>query len=269
MSSEQNRFAQKAWEANAALWDQKMGSSGNDFFRVLQFPTILRYLGVEVGGSLQGSTILDIACGNGILSRKLASLGAMVTAFDFSTALIDLARAYQNPEPIDYRVLDATSAEDLAKLPIAAFDHAICNMALFDIADIEPLFGVLPRLLKPNGTFIFSLVHPAFNNSSTVKMMEETDIGGVLKTTSSVKISRYLSIYAEKGLALSEQKHAQYYFNRPIQYYLNLGFASGFVVEGFDETSFPEGDTQRTLSWGTNFAEIPPVLLVKMRLSHA
>ena len=95
--------------------------------------------------------------------------------------------------------------------------------------------------------------------------MEESDIGGVLRTTFSVKVSRYLTQYAEKGLALSEQVMPQYYFNRPLHYYLNLGFSNGFVVDRFDEVSFPEGDTKRTLSWGSNFSEIPPVVLVKMR----
>jgi 2-polyprenyl-3-methyl-5-hydroxy-6-metoxy-1,4-benzoquinol methylase len=40
-----------------------------------------------------GQHILDIACGNGLTSRRLAALGAQVTAFDFSANLIDKANA--------------------------------------------------------------------------------------------------------------------------------------------------------------------------------
>jgi len=44
------------------------------------------------------------------------------------------------------------------------------------------LFRTLPKLLKPNGTVVFSLTQPAFNNASTVHVIEETDDEGVVKT---------------------------------------------------------------------------------------
>ena len=260
----QNEFSKKAWDANAELWDSRMGTEGNDFFKILQFPTILDYLEVGKKG-LQGTHILDVACGNGILARKLAGLGASVTAFDFSEKLITLARKYNN-ENIHYLHLDATSEDDLASLPTNKFSAVVCNMALFDISNIEPLFKVLPSLLLPGGTFIFSLLHPAFNNSSTIKMVEEYEEEGVLKNKFSLKIDKYLTEYAAKGSAIGGQKKPQYYFNRPISKYLNLGFANGFILDRFDENAFPQADSIRPLSWGGNFHEIPPVLLVRMRL---
>jgi 2-polyprenyl-3-methyl-5-hydroxy-6-metoxy-1,4-benzoquinol methylase len=36
---------------------------------------------------------LDIACGNGLASRRLAAFGAQVTAFHFSANLIERAKA--------------------------------------------------------------------------------------------------------------------------------------------------------------------------------
>ena len=38
-----------------------------------------------------GQRVLDIACGNGLTSRKLAASGAQVTAFDISARMIELA----------------------------------------------------------------------------------------------------------------------------------------------------------------------------------
>ncbi len=264
--SEENDFTHLAWNLNAELWDEKMGTEGNDFFRVLQLPYILEYLKsypVNVDAPIQ---ILDIACGNGLLSRKLAELGYKVTAIDFSENLIERAKVYPNPSNlIQYQVIDVSDPSSLQLLDEAVYDHAICNMALFDIASIEPLFEFLRKKIKPAGTFIFSLLHPVFNNSSTIKSVEEIYENEGLKEVFSVKISKYLSIYAAKGIALSGQKHPQYYFNRPIEYYLNLGFQNGFVVDRFNETSFKDEETKNTLSWGSNFHEIPPVLLVRMK----
>ena len=122
--------------------------------------------------------ILDIACGNGLTSRRLAALGANVTAFDFSANLIEKAKTRENPTSlIEYRVIDATDEDQLLILGQASYDSAVSNMALFDMAEIETLFRTLPRLLKPNGSFVFSLMHPAFNNPSVALMAEEWNDG--------------------------------------------------------------------------------------------
>ena len=140
-------------------------------------------------------------------------------------------------------------------------------MALFDMADIQPLFHVLPSLLKPGGCFVFSLIHPAFNNSSSVHIAEEMDAEGVIKAVYSVKISRYMTPYQAHGAAMRNQPRPQLYFERPLQFYLNLGFQNGFVLDGFEERAFPPDHPQpNPLAWGGKFSEIPPVLLARLRL---
>jgi len=191
-----------------------------------------------------------------------------VTAFDFSANLIEKAKARENPNSlISYHIIDATDEGQLLSLGQESFDAALSNMALFDMADIETLFRTLPRLLKPNGIFVFSLTHPCFNNSSSVFTMEEFD-DGEIKTVYSVKISRYMTPYSAKGLALRNQPKPQMYFERPLQYYLNLGFQNGFILDGFEERAFPPEHPQVTpLGWGGQFSEIPPALIARMKLT--
>jgi SAM-dependent methyltransferase len=265
MINDNNQFSRDAWEANAEIWDARMGDEGNDFFNVLCWPVIASFLDPQ-----PGQHILDIACGNGLTSRRLASLGAKVTAFDFSANLIELAKSRLNPDSrISYQVIDATDEKALLSLGEGKFDSVLSNMALFDIADLEPLFRVLPKLLKPNGVFVFSLTHPAFNNASSMHVAEEMDYEGKIKTIYSVKISRYMSPYQAKGLALRNQPKPQMYFERPLQYYLNLGFQNGFVLDGFEERAFPPGYPQTfPLGWGGNFSEIPPALVARLRRSR-
>jgi SAM-dependent methyltransferase len=263
-----NDETRAAWEANAEIWDARMGDEGNDFFRILQWPVMTEFLGVErwsqTGAPPQ---ILDIACGNGLTSRKLAELGARVTAFDFSAELIQFAKARSHSASIMYHVVDATDEKALLALGERAFDSALCNMALFDMAELEPLFQTLPKLLKPGGSFVFSITHPAFNNSSNLKVAEEVDDEGEIKTTYFVKVSRYLTPYQARGIALRNQPQAQIYFERPLQYYLNLGFKNGFVLDAFAERAFPPDiPAPHPLSWGGQFSEIPPVLVARMRL---
>jgi 2-polyprenyl-3-methyl-5-hydroxy-6-metoxy-1,4-benzoquinol methylase len=81
-----NQISREAWDANAEHWDSRMGDEGNDFFNVLCWPVLASFLDVQLVRH-----ILDIACGNGLTSRRLAALGANVTAFDFSANLIEKA----------------------------------------------------------------------------------------------------------------------------------------------------------------------------------
>jgi len=256
-SNEENR---EAWDANAEVWDAKMADQGNDFVNLLLWPVIQPLFNVQ-----PGHKILDIACGNGLFSRRLAALGADVVAIDFSSKLIERAKSRKS-DRINYQVMDVTNESALMTLGEQTFEAALCNMALFDIADINPLFHTLPKLLKPGGGFVFSLTHPAFNNASSVHVAEEWDDAG-LKSRYSVKVSRYMTPHQAFGVALRDQPKPQLYFERPLQYYFKLGFENGFVLDGFEERAFPEGHPQKDpLAWGSNFSEIPAVLVARMRI---
>jgi 2-polyprenyl-3-methyl-5-hydroxy-6-metoxy-1,4-benzoquinol methylase len=90
-----NKEAIQAWDRNAAFWDERMGE-GNDFFDVLLWPAVEKLLKPE-----PGERLLDVACGNGVTSRRLANAKASVTAFDGSPAMIALANSH-GPSKIDY-----------------------------------------------------------------------------------------------------------------------------------------------------------------------
>ena len=96
--------------------------------------------------------------------------------------------------------------------------------------------------------------------------MEEMDDEGEIKTIYSVKTSRYMTSYQVKGLALRNQPQPQMYFERPLQYYLNLGFENGFVLDAFAERACPPDHPQESpLGWGGRFSEIPPVPVARLR----
>ena len=261
-----NEETRQAWDANATFWDKKM-DEGNDFFKTLVWPATLRLLDPQ-----PGQHILDIATGNGLTARRLAELGAKVSAFDFSEELIKLAKERTPNSPlITYSILDATDESALlgafgASGTSGTFDSALCNMALFDIADIDPLFRSLPKLLKPGGAFVFSIIHPAFNNPFTVKVGEEWDEGGVI-TRYAIKVWQYMTQAQSHGVAMRDQPVAQLYFHRTLQEYLDLGFQNGFVLDGFEERAFPPDHPQGSpLGWGGKFSEFPAVVVARLRL---
>ena len=65
---------------------------------------------------------------------------------------------------LDLHEVDATGEEALVALGEGQFDAVVSNMALMDMAEVEPLMRVATRLLRPGGRFVFSISHPVFNS---------------------------------------------------------------------------------------------------------
>ena len=253
----------RVWNHNSAHWDDYMGE-GNDFVNVLCWPAIEELLAVQ-----PGQEVLDIACGNGLTSRRLGRLGAKVVGVDVAEQMIQRARKRTSPAEgdIDYRVLDANDEERMAALGRERFDSALSNMALFDMAEIEPLFRVLFTLLKSGGCFVFSMMHPCFNHAHVTRFAEIEEREGDLITTFGVRVNGYMTPTMRRGLALLGQPTPQPYFHRPLHLLLSVGLRAGFVLNGMEERAFPPTHPpgSRDLSWGPNFSEIPPVIVFRMQ----
>ncbi|MBN9392945.1 MAG: class I SAM-dependent methyltransferase [Chloroflexi bacterium] len=253
--------SRRIWDTNADAWDAKMGSGGG-FQTVLIEPTASRMLDIQ-----PGERVLDIACGNGIFTRHLAKLGAEVVAADFSPRLIELAkgRTTENLDRITYHVADATSEAELVALagPEAQpFDAAVCNNAIMDMPVIEPLFRSVARLLKSQGRFVFTVMHPCFNGQDVALQAELVDYESAPRY--SIKVSRYLSSEVTKGLAITEQPLQQYYWHRPLHELLNAAFEAGLVMDGLEEPPYRPA-TPPTSALGWSFYDVPPLLFVRLR----
>jgi 2-polyprenyl-3-methyl-5-hydroxy-6-metoxy-1,4-benzoquinol methylase len=262
------RQVHENWNKKAAFWDERMGE-GNAFQRVLISPATERLLKVR-----STETVLDVACGNGVFSRRLAELGAAVVAIDFSEKFVELAQARTKEagycDAVEYLVADATDEERMLALGEERFDAAVCNMALMDMPTIDPLMRALRRLLKPTGRFVFSVQHPAFNSNAIRLVLEGEDRDGALVETYSVEVTGYLHVPPGKGAGMPGEPVPHLYFHRPLSELFGACFKAGFTVDGMEEPSFAEiGDGSRSdaspfFSW-ENFPDIPPVLVARAR----
>lgn len=254
-----NEEPRRLWNAKAAFWDEKMGD-GNLFQRELVGPATERLLCVE-----PGERVLEVGCGNGVMSRRLAALGASVLATDFSEKLLERARA-RGTENVEYRLVDATNEPELLALGERGFDAAVCNMALMDMPEVEPLFRALSKLLSEGGRFVFSVQHPCFNSNAVAMLAEVEDRDGELSTAYSVKLSGYLDLPPGKGAGMPGEPNPHYYFHRPLHELLGACFSAGFVMDGVEEPALAAGPGGDAPSW-RNLAGIPPVFVARMRLA--
>jgi len=217
------------WEEMAAWWDQRQGEEGDLWHRTLIDPTLFRVL-----GSVEGQDVLDLACGNGYVARKLARSGARVTGADASIAMIERARAREERDPlgISYHVADAASLDDV--LGEDAFDVVVCNMALMDMPNAEGALREAARVLKPWGRIVASMVHPCFDLGE--------DSGWLLEkvgpsTTLFRKVSRYRAVSQKRAHWRGEAERiwCTASYHRPLSWYIRALRNAGFVVRAFEE----------------------------------
>ncbi len=258
---ERNEEARRAWERNAGFWDDFMGETGNRFHQELVAPAAERLLQPR-----PGEAVLEIACGAGLFARRLAELGARVTATDFSEAFLRGAASRLAPfgDQVTVARLDATDASALRALGEGGFDAVVCNMALMDMAALEPLAGALPLLLRPGGRFVFTVMHPCFNRDGQVHLVEEDDREGVITVTHSLKLSRYRSSAPSPGIGVRGQPVPHLYFHRTLSALLLPFLAGGLVLDALEEPAFSsEGADPRSLD-ARNLHEFPLVLACRM-----
>ena len=237
------------WDQMAEWWDANIGDEGDLWHRALIDPPLLRLV-----GEVSGRRVLDLACGDGYLSRRFARQLASVIGVDANAPLIERARAREAQEPlgITYHVADAAH---LSMLEEGAFDLVVCNMALMDIEHAALAIQEVARVLGPQGRFVANLSHPCFDKVKT----SGWEIEQIYPTTT---IWRKMSHYRELAVAdlpwqrvpgqiVSTRAH-----HRPLSWYVRTLRAAGFVVAALEEPE-PTEEFLAGSPQGPWIAEIP------------
>lgn len=156
----------RVWNDNADGWTE-MSRAGYDVFRdVINTPAFLRML-----PDIVDRRGLDIGCGEGHNTRRLARLGADMSGIDIANRFVAHARRHEYNEPlgIDYQIASGTA------LPFAdrAFDFATGFMSFQDMPNQHLAFAEAHRVLRPGGFLQFSITHPCFQTPRFAWVLDE------------------------------------------------------------------------------------------------
>ena len=112
-------------------------------------------------GSVAGSRVADLGCGDGSTARTILALGARsYLGLDGSAGMIETAR--KDHDRADARFTHE-AIED-ATFAAGEFDLVISRMALHYIEDLVPVFRMIQRALRPGGRFVFTVAHPVITS---------------------------------------------------------------------------------------------------------
>ena len=202
----------EAWEMRARewiTWVRKPGHDSYDRYHRDQFLPLL---------PPPGRRTLDVGCGEGRLTRHLASLGHRVVGIDASPTLVAAARA--SAPDMDLHVADAAALG----LDDASFDLVVSFMCLHDVDDLDGAASEIARVLEPGGVACLAVVHP-LNSAGRFEKHGRFVIRG-----SYLASFRYADTVKRDGLTMTfESQH------RPISAYFDALAPAGLVVDALRE----------------------------------
>jgi SAM-dependent methyltransferase len=125
--------------SSAQTWDPERYARNARFVSDLGQPVL------ELLAPQPGERVLDLGCGDGVLTEKLVALGCSVVGVDASPPQVSAARA---------RGLDAHVMDGQALAFEREFDAVFSNAALHWMRDRDAVIRGVGRALRPGGRFV-------------------------------------------------------------------------------------------------------------------
>jgi ubiquinone/menaquinone biosynthesis C-methylase UbiE len=203
--------------------------------------------------NLVGLHVLDVGCGEGIVSRALAARGAHVLGIDPTRTLIMQAQAAESvgPSGATYRLDDATSLRTVAD---ASIDGVTAALSLNNIANLGAALDSVARVLRPGGFLAFTVPHPCFDapHADTVSTRNGN--------------RRTVGDYLAEGFWRSAHPHSVRRagnYHRTISTYITTLLNHGFTLRSCEEPT----PTDQVRADAPHRVGLPPFLVIAATLT--
>jgi ubiquinone/menaquinone biosynthesis C-methylase UbiE len=213
-----------SWEKVSGWYGKAVGEEGSYYHRSIILPGSLALLGLK-----KDSSLLDLACGQGVLARQIPTTVRYV-GLDLSPALIKQARNLDKDRQHIYRIADVT-----ADLPVedTDFSHAAIILSLQNITNQEAVIKNASGHLRPKGRFLIVINHPCFR----IPRQSSWGVDPQNKTQYR-RIDRYLSpievpIQAHPGKGTASE--TTWTYHQPLSAYSRMLSQTGFLIEKLEE----------------------------------
>lgn len=221
-----------SWGPVTSWYDQYVGQEGSHFHQSIILPGVKKLLHINPTNE-ENFSIIDLACGQGVLQRYLTPSKMTQVGIDLSPELIQLAKERNTNPKIRYFQGDVTQllAPDGTLqygLSKHSFDAATIILAIQNITPLTAVWKAVYELLKPHGCVIIVMMHPSFRIPQSSDWHWNDNEHRQERILWNYLTSHEISIAANPGKAPNGSKTI--HFHRPLQAYINtLGNASLYV----------------------------------------
>lgn len=145
------------WDQMAKDYENFTNHQGS-YSSCIELPSILQLL-----PDLTDKTILELGCGSGRFSFIFETMKpAHLIGIDFSEEMLAIARTIATEKNSKIQFLQG-DISNLSNVPDASIDFIFASTVLHFIADLNRVMAEVSRVLKPDGTAIFSVIHPVYS----------------------------------------------------------------------------------------------------------
>jgi 2-polyprenyl-6-hydroxyphenyl methylase / 3-demethylubiquinone-9 3-methyltransferase len=127
-------------------------------FRPLHEINPLRLDWIARHAALEGSKVLDVGCGGGILAEAMARRGAQVTGIDLSDKALRVAQLHLLESRLEVQY-ENVSVENYAAAHAGKFDVVTCMELLEHVPEPAAMVAACARLVRPGGQVFFSTIN--------------------------------------------------------------------------------------------------------------
>lgn len=214
-----------SWEGSAKWYDEAVGTKGLYYHEQVILPGILRLLGKL---RPDRDAVLDLACGQGVLARKLTS-GVRYLGVDLSASLVKAAKK------------DALSGQKFIRADLSVpqkfqeelFSYATCILALQNIETPLGLLRTATDHLCTGGKLLLVLNHPCF------RIPRQSHWG--VDPQRKVRFRRMdlymseLNIPIQTAPSQDQKSPTTWSFHRPLSFYINALEKCGLAITHMEE----------------------------------
>jgi SAM-dependent methyltransferase len=221
MGQHRNRV-NTSWEVSAKAYTELVGKTGSYYHQEVIFPNLIPLMDLQ-----KNDTVLELGCGQGVLSRILPA-ETLYFGLDTSQTLLDQARELSISQNRYFKQQDVTYPFQLTK---TNFTRVVIMLALQNMKNLSTVIANARKHLHPKGKLIIILNHPAFR-------IPKHSEWHTSDTTQSRLVHRYMSplkieIDMNPGNPKSTQK--TWSFHHSISDYMHVFKTQKLLVEDIQE----------------------------------
>lgn len=212
-----------SWQGVAKWYNQKLSKSGSYYHEHTVIPGVLQMLELN-----RSSSLLDLACGQGILPQKIKDLNKYV-GIDLSADLISAAKKGNYQFNTSFQVGDVSKQLNLGN---EKFSHLTIILALQNIEDPEGAIQNIYNHLQKNGKAVIVMNHPMF------RIPRQTS--WEIDQNSKIQYRRVNRYFSELKIPIDmhpgeKQKKLTWSFHHPLSFYFQLFKKHSLVVTDLQE----------------------------------
>lgn len=212
-----------SWEPVQQWYQSIVEDEGHYFHRQIILPGVLKLLGNQI------DSVLDLACGSGVLANHLPP-NVNYLGVDISPSFIKSAQQKDKNNRHEYVVADVVKPLKLQKHD---FTHAVMILAAQNLDQPKLAFKNAAKYLATGAHFILVINHPCFR----IPRQSSWGIDANSKTQYR-RIDRYLSemkIPIHAHPSKKEASTSTLSFHHPLSSFVNWLFEAGFATEVMEE----------------------------------